>query len=160
MHRRPFLQLLAGLIHGIPTVTASASPSLGNLQNTSHPVVSAIFSPGDSLENFLLEWQRLPMQPIPTVEDIPKNVTPFEREIATSLLSVMREGVADFHFTYQGGSEPGTTRQVQPILLFQKFEFAYDLPERFHLYLLAFCQSRQAARTFRLDRIRSAAAIL
>ena len=56
--------------------------------------------------------------------------------------------------------DPGTTRRILPILLFQKFEMVYDADEcPSHIYLLAFCQTRQQARTFRLDRIQPVAAI-
>ena len=66
----------------------------------------------------------------------------------------------DFEFSYHGGSDPGNTRRVLPILLFQKFEMAYDADDfPSHIYLLAFCRTRQQARTFRLDRVQPVAAV-
>ncbi len=57
-------------------------------------------------------------------------------------------------FTYQGGSEPGTFREVLPMFLYAVPSNLTD-PDlaREPLYLLAHCLHRKAPRTFRLDRI-------
>ena len=67
-------------------------------------------------------------------------------------------------FRYTAGSEPGLVRTVHPILLFYQdyftyFQFRTDDPTEYPefsdspLYLLGWCQTRQAARYFRLDRM-------
>ncbi len=72
---------------------------------------------------------------------------------AALLMERLRNG-RPIHFLYQGGSTPGESRNVLPVLI---FTVPTDLENPDHtqepLYLLAHCLTRQAARTFRLDRI-------
>jgi predicted DNA-binding transcriptional regulator YafY len=68
-----------------------------------------------------------------------------------------------FTFLYHGGSDPGAFRTVLPTLLFSPdfcpyrmcYEDPTELPDpsEVPIYLLGWCQTRQAARTFRLDRM-------
>ncbi|MCX7869158.1 MAG: WYL domain-containing protein [Terrimicrobiaceae bacterium] len=51
---------------------------------------------------------------------------------------------------YRGGTEPGSARRVTPLGIFQ-------VDGRPGVYLEAFCWTRRAGRTFRLDRIASMA---
>lgn len=73
--------------------------------------------------------------------------------VAALAMERIRTGKA-LGFFYQGGSEPGSFRVVLPVLLFTVpiHAGAPDL-KREPVYLLAHCRTRQAARTFRLDRI-------
>jgi hypothetical protein len=69
-----------------------------------------------------------------------------------------------FAFRYLGGSEPGPIRRVLPTWLFYldyftHYQFVEEDPSEIPdfddspLFLQAWCQSRNAPRTFRLDRI-------
>ena len=49
-------------------------------------------------------------------------------------------------FTYLGGTQPGTVRDVHPILLFRVDGYR-------SAYVTAYCHTRQEIRTFRLDRV-------
>lgn len=87
-------------------------------------------------------------------EDLPEIPDSHERELATHILQQIRTGNS-LNFQYFGGSEPGKTRQVLPVLLFTTA--VDDLPcgvgDPNPIYLLAWCLLRNAPRTFRLDRI-------
>ena len=88
-------------------------------------------------------------------EDLPLIPDPDQRELAAQILQRMRSGTP-FTFQYLGGSEPGTRRQVLPVMLFTTDDDtnpASCQPELGPIYLLAWCQSRNAPRTFRLDRM-------
>ncbi|MBN8457535.1 MAG: hypothetical protein J0M04_06845 [Verrucomicrobia bacterium] len=75
----------------------------------------------------------------------------------------IRSGRA-FAFRYSGGSAPGDSRRALPTSLFgldlaSHYQFLVDDPGEIPepadgpLYLLAWCQTRNAPRTFRLDRM-------
>ena len=106
---------------------------------------------------WLTEWMRQPrLNLLPG--DLPSIPDPDQREVATQILRRMQSGTP-FPFRYFGGSQPGTRRQVLPVMLFTTDdEDAASLEfELGPIYLLAWCQSRNAPRTFRLDRMRTAA---
>jgi predicted DNA-binding transcriptional regulator YafY len=94
------------------------------------------------------------MQPIPSLAMLPPNSAPGEMQVAVFILKRL-EAAATLDFAYYGGSQPSERRRVRPVLLFHKIhpkpelEIASPSP----LYLLAWCLTRQATRTFRLDRI-------
>ena len=114
------------------------------------------FEPSDPRrdDDWLDAWLQLPRLPL-TREQIP--LLGQDRLVewynASYISARMRNG-RSVDFIYNGGSEPGTMRNVQPVFLFTVPE---DLTEpdmkREPVYLLAHCLKRQAARTFRLDRI-------
>ncbi len=93
---------------------------------------------------------RLPL----LADDLPEIADPRERVLATQVLQRIGSGNS-FDFQYFGGSEPGKSRQVLPVLLFTTA--VDDMPcgvgDPNPIYLLAWCQSRNAPRTFRLDRM-------
>ena len=101
----------------------------------------------------LLQWQRLPVRPIPSIHAIPAGASRPNKDLVTLFLTVRQQAVREFRTIAQGGSTAATVRRILPVLLFRKFEILYDVPDHSHVYLLAFCQTRQAPRTFRLDRI-------
>lgn len=111
---------------------------------------------GDHAADFpsgaLAEWLRLPLRPILDPGILP----PADQKTAGLLLGLIPLGQS-FGFTYHGGSDPGTRRSVLPVLLFQKFdpELPVTEPRESPAYLLAFCQTRNAPRIFRLDRIQT-----
>lgn len=90
------------------------------------------------------------MQPLLAVADVPLAC----REASAWVFEGMSVGAA-LSFIYEGGSEPGTRRSANPVLLFQKID--PDFPEQVlfekPVYLFAFCQARNAPRIFRLDRM-------
>lgn len=97
------------------------------------------------------------MPRLPVVSaDLPQIGDPQERALAALILQHIRSGSA-YDFYYFGGSEPGKFRRVLPVLVFTTA--LDDLPcgagDPNPLYLLAWCQYRDAPRTFRLDRILS-----
>ena len=89
------------------------------------------------------------------------------RDLAGRILSHITTGVP-MDFDYHGGTSPGTGRRVRPTLLFRKMPtggrkleaaprgVCYstgDIANEGLLYLLAWCELREATRTFRLDRM-------
>ena len=106
---------------------------------------------------WLTEWLRLPRLTL-LPDDLPQIPAPDQRELAAQILGRMQSGTP-FPFRYFGGSQPGTRRQVLPVMLFttaadDNASWEFDLGP---IYLLAWCQARDAPRTFRLDRMRAAA---
>jgi predicted DNA-binding transcriptional regulator YafY len=94
------------------------------------------------------------MQPIHFPKDLPHQAP----SSALQILTALHEHSGKIEFTYHGGSDPGQSRKVLPILLFQKIHPETDphiphIPNTSPIYLLAHCQTRNAPRTFRLDRI-------
>jgi hypothetical protein len=87
---------------------------------------------------------------------------PHQRDLGEVILRHIGEGIP-ISFRYAGGSEPGAVRTVLPTLLFSPdlcpyrmcYEDPTELPDPSEtpIYLLGWCQTRQAARTFRLDRM-------
>lgn len=149
MIRRTFFELLSGAFLPRP-VLISSSPRPSDLPSPARGVPSL----PESLDpEWLMEWMRLPRLPL-FAGDLPEISDPRERELATQILQRIRSG-EPFDFQYFGGSKPGKSRQVLPVLLFTTT--VDDMPcgggDQGPIYLLAWCQSRNAPRTFRLDRI-------
>jgi len=142
MTRRTLIEALSALF--IPTTAIAAALPAMTLPDDSgranHP------SPPSGLE----AWLRLPMQPLLAAADAP----PACREASAWVFEGLSAGAA-LSFIYEGGSEPGTRRSALPVLLFQKIDpyFPEEKPADKPVYLLAFCQARNAPRIFRLDRI-------
>ena len=154
--RRHLLGLLAGFL-----APASRADDPSGLDTTSQMEIgpsafSAIRQDSDSSHPSALEvWRRLAMRPLVDFKSF-SSVAQSDREQFLGRMILGRMGSqTHFEFGYLGGSEPGSTRRVQPILLFRKFEMACDPTIPPPIYLLAFCHTRQQARTFRLDRISS-----
>ena len=150
MIRRTFFQLLAGILLPWPRGRDGLSP-----KTTAPPQKSAPFPFSNDTPDpeWLREWLRLPRLPV-TSEDLPEIADPQERELVTLILQQIRSGnPLDFH--YFGGSEPGKLRRVLPVLVFTTA--LDDMPcgagDPNPFYLLAWCQSRSAPRTFRLSRM-------
>ena len=141
MTRRTLLGLFSALL--TPRLPGSAPQE--TRPAGMHPEIDPWF-PASTLD----DWLRLPMRPILDPEILP---TAYQK-LARQLLERMTDG-QPVDFTYHGGSDPGTLRRVLPVLLFQKLD--PELPEIDALgeptYLLAYCQTRNAPRTFRLDHI-------
>ncbi len=160
MIRRTFFQLFSGLFVPRPDLLATISskpkvPQFGVML----PPAAEIVQP-----EWLREWKRIPRVEI-TPEDLPDHNDPHQRDLAADILSRIHHGTS-FAFRYLGGSDPGVVRQVLPVLLFRLDYFSYyhdrcedpaDIPDPdvVPFYLLAWCQTRNAPRTFRLDRIRA-----
>lgn len=156
--RRGFLSTLAGLAAASPwRAGRRESPPLG-AHDTSPPTATATASPEfldlAETEAWLDAWQGLPRVPL-VREQFPqfgkdRQVEWFHASLITCRI---REG-RSFDFLYQGGSEPGTWRNVLPVLLFT-VPAQSESPDltREPVYLLAHCLKRNAVRTFRLDRI-------
>jgi hypothetical protein len=169
MKRRSFVQTLIGIIAApqLPPIGASVAkippsavsppptPShvLPHFSRAVAPAGSAPWSPEAALHG-LEAWQRLPMQPIPSLALLPPNSAPGEIQVAVLILKAL-EAAAPLDFTYYGGSQPSERRRVRPVLLFQKIhpEPELEMASPSPLYLLAWCLTRQATRTFRLDRM-------
>jgi hypothetical protein len=146
MTRRTLLEALSALIIPAPAF-AAAGP--GSFPAMTSPDDSAC-SDRRTYPSGLEAWLRLPMQPLLAVADVP----PACREASAWVFEGLSVGVA-LSFIYEGGSEPGTRRSAIPVLLFQKIDPDFPVQEAFDkpVYLFAFCQTRNAPRIFRLDRM-------
>ncbi len=149
MIRRTFFELLAGAF-----IPRSVLDSISPRKSTLPCPLGGVPHLSESLDpEWLTEWMRLPRLPL-LADDLPEIPDPSERELATQILQRIRSGNS-FDFQYFGGSEPGKARQVLPVLLFTTS--VDDMPcgvgDPNPIYLLAWCLSRYAPRTFRLDRI-------
>ncbi len=111
---------------------------------------------------WLQEWREIPKLEV-FAKDLPDHEDPHQRALGEVILGHIGEG-RPFTFRYVGGSEPGAVRTVLPTLLFcldylSYYEFRIDdrgdIPygPQMPIYLLGWCQTRQAARYFRLDRM-------
>ena len=125
--RRTFLKTLAALL-GLP-VLAKADPLL----IAGLPPALPPLPPENEL--CLAQWQAALRIPLVHTDD------PTER----FFLCAMRLN-QPVTFTYLGGSQPGTIRDVHPVLLFRVDGYR-------SAYVTAYCHTRQEIRTFRLDRI-------
>ena len=175
MIRRTFIEILSGLLvtrtewpPGNPTAPhpPMANPisahSPATHPSATHPPVShppgtePSISPwvSETDPEWLTDWLRLPRRPL-LREDLQQIPVPGQRQLAAQILRRMRSGTP-FPFLYFGGSDPGTRRQVLPVMLFTTAaDTAPCQSELGPVYLLAWCQSRNAPRTFRLDRMRT-----
>lgn len=150
MIRRSFFGLLSGVFLPRPLWAAAShagEPSPSDTRKWISPPVAT------SDPEWLSEWMRLPRLPL-----IPDDfaVIPDLEERSLVALILVSIGLGEpFQFQYLGGSEPGKHRRVLPVLLFTTSRdgefFGMGTPNR--IYLLGWCQTRQAARTFRLDRM-------
>ena len=148
MIRRTFFERLSGAFLPRP------------IWNSNHPRQSLSARPVGGVPplpvspdpEWLTEWMRLPRLPL-LADDLPEIADPRERELAAQILQRIGSGNS-FDFQYFGDSEPGKSRQVLPVLLFTTTD---DMPcgvgHPDPIYLLAWCLSRKAPRTFRLDRM-------
>jgi predicted DNA-binding transcriptional regulator YafY len=110
---------------------------------------------------WLQEWREIPKLEV-FAKDLPYHQDPHQREFGEIILRHIDEGTP-FTFRYSGGSAPGAVRTVLPTLLFSPdfcpyrmcYEDPTELPDpsEVPIYLLGWCQTRQAARYFRLDRM-------
>lgn len=162
MNRRSLLhQTLAFL--GLPPALAGAatrSPSLGDFlpDAPSGTVAGAGIASASLPPSWLEAWQRLPMQPVISESDLATDLDHRCRKTALGILPCLGQGET-LRFRYFGGSEPGSTRAVLPVLLFRKLDpdLAHladsDAASQGPLYLLAHCQTRSATRTFRVGRM-------
>lgn len=107
---------------------------------------------------WLEDWLRLPMRPVVDERDLEGCEDCRVRNLASRILA--RPGGDPLVFRYLGGSEPGRERSVLTVLLFRKFDPAVTNVDTESIevasatiYLLAHCQIRGSARTFRLDRM-------
>jgi len=152
MIRRTFFQLLAGI--PLPGLRWHEVHSPKSTDPAPKPVQSlpAYDTPDPE---WLQQWLRLPRLPLISA-DLEQIGDPQERDLAALILQRIRSGIP-FDFRYFGGSEPGKLRRVLPVLVFTTAPD--DLPcgagDPNPLYLLAWCQSRNAPRTFRLHRMQT-----
>jgi hypothetical protein len=102
--------------------------------NASHEVGSS-GRPAEAIDLGFAEWREEPHFPIIASK------SPVEHY----LLQAISEGRA-IDIIYHGGSVPGGRRRVRPVELFR-------LTDSGSAYLTAFCESREAKRTFRVDKI-------
>ncbi len=158
MIRRTFFQSLAAALLPQPAL-AAAKP----LQPTGEPSARALYNPTPIRDpEWLQAWRE-----IPKIELFPHDLECHDdpHQVAVAKI-VMRHipGNIPLTFRYIGGSEPGSIRTVRPILLFYQdyftyYQFCTDDPTEYPefnespFYLLGWCQTRQAARYFRLDRM-------
>lgn len=152
MIRRTFFHLLAGIpLPGLRWHEGLFPKSIG------YPAKPAPFPSSNDTPDpeWLQEWLRLPRLPVVSA-DLPLIGVPQERDLVALILQRIRSG-SPFDFRYFGGSEPGKLRRVLPVLVFTTA--LDDMPcgagDPNSLYLLAWCQSRAAPRTLRLDRMQS-----
>ena len=157
MIRRSFFQTLAAVLLPQPFL-AAAKP----VQPGCEPPARTLLHPAPVLDpDWLREWREIPKLEI-FAKDLPDHDDPHQRALGDVILRHIGEG-RPFTFRYTGGSEPGAVRTVLPTLLFSPdfcpYRMYYDDPTELPdpsappIYLLGWCQTRQAARTFRLDRM-------
>ena len=156
MIRRTFFQLFSGLLLPRPAPETAVSPE-PDLRGMMRPPVTPSPDP-----EWLREWRQIPRLEVCS-EDLPFHNDPHQRALAADILLCIHSGTP-FTFRYLGGSGPGEIRSVFPTWLFFLDYFSHyqylvddpgEIPEAADcpIYLLAWCQSRSAPRTFRLDRI-------
>jgi hypothetical protein len=157
MIRRSFFQtLVAALLPG-PVIAAAKA-----VQLDIEPPPRTLHSPAPIQDpEWLQEWRQIPKLEI-FAKDLPYHEDPHQRDLGEVILRHIGEG-RPFTFRYTGGSEPGAVRTVLPTLLFSPdfcpyrmcYEDPTELPDpsEVPIYLLGWCQTRQAARNFRLDRM-------
>lgn len=161
MIRRTFFQSLAAALLPRPLLAATKP-----VQPTCEPFARTLPHPVTIPDpDWLREWREIPKLEI-FAKDLPDHEDPHQRELGYVILRHIGEG-SPFTFRYIGGSEPGAVRTVLPTLLYRLDYFAHfqfrsddpmEDPESYEspIYLLGWCQTRQAARTFRLDRVETA----
>jgi hypothetical protein len=157
MIRRTFFQTLAAAFLPQPGLAASKA-----VQPTCEPPARTLHSPAPIQDpEWLQEWREIPKLEV-FAKDLPNHEDPHQRELGEVILRHIGEGTP-FTFRYTGGSEPGAVRTVLPTLLFCPdfcpYRMCYEDPTELPppsetpIYLLGWCQTRHAARTFRLARM-------
>ena len=146
MTRRTLLEALSALFIQAPAFAAAGPGSFPAMTSPDDSACADRPTPPSGLE----AWLRLPMQPLLAAADVP----PACREASAWVFEGMSVGAA-LSFIYEGGSEPGTRRSAIPVLLFQKIDpdFPEQAPFDKPVYLFAVCETRNAPRIFRLDRM-------
>ena len=159
MIRCTFFRLLSGIFRPSPDLLATKSPPPASTPSgPSLPPAAEIPQP-----EWLQEWVGIPRLEI-APDHLPNHSDAHQRLVAEGIFPRIHNGTP-FTFRYLGGSQPGVLRQVLPVQLFCLDYFSYfyprcedpaDIadPDVVPIYLLAWCLSRKAPRTFRLDRIR------
>jgi len=157
MIRRSFFQTLAAALLPQPVIAAAMT-----VQPNCEPSAPAAHRPAP-IQNpeWLREWREIPKLEV-SAKDLPDHEDPYQRELGEVILRHIDKGLP-FTFRYTGGSEPGTVRTVLPTLLFSPdfcpYRMCYEdptelpAPSETPIYLLGWCQTRQAARNFRIDRM-------
>jgi hypothetical protein len=160
MIRRSFFQTLAAALLPQPVIAAAKTPQPGCKRSA-----RALHRPA-LIKNpeWLQEWREIPKLEV-FAKDLSDRDDPHQRDLGEVLLRHIGEG-SPITFRYTGGSEPGAIRTVLPTLLFapdfRPNRMRYEDPRELSdssappIYLLGWCQTRQAARTFRLDRMEMA----
>lgn len=151
MIRRTFFQLLSGAFFPRP-IWNSAAHFAEVLPPNSVAKASAALPIIDP--EWLRAWMRLPRLPL-LPEDY--SVIPDLNERNLVVLLVVSIGLGEpIQFEYFGGTEPGRGRRVLPVLLFTTSlgETTCGVGTLNPIYLLGWCETRRAARTFRLDRMK------
>lgn len=150
MIRRTFFELLSGAFLPRPlwqSIQVGEVPQADTVARAPAPSAAA------TDPEWLQEWLRLPRLPL-LQEDF--SVIPNLEERSLVALILVSIGLGEpFEFQYFGGSEPGTSRRVLPVMLFttELDDMVCGVGTPNPIYLLAWCQGRQAPRTFRLDRM-------
>jgi predicted DNA-binding transcriptional regulator YafY len=155
MIRRTFFQTLAAALLPQPVIAVAKT-----LQPGCKPPARTLHNPAPIQDpESLQEWREIPKMEV-FAKDLPYHEDPHQRALGEIILRHIGEG-APFTFRYSGGSEPGVVRTVLPTLLFSPdycpyrmcYEDPTELPDpsQTPIYLLGWCQTRQAARNFRLD---------
>jgi hypothetical protein len=157
MFRRSFFQTLAAALLPRPILATAKT-----VQPGCEPPARTLHHPAPVMDpEWLREWREIPKMEI-FAKDLPDHDDPHQRAVAADILDHIQSS-RPFTFLYHGGSEPGAFRTVLPTLLFfpdfcpyrMCYEDPTELPDpsEVAIYLLGWCQTRQAARTFRLDRM-------
>ncbi len=159
MIRRTFFQTLAAALLPNPVIAmANDEPPGHEPPALALPSTAPIQDP-----EWLQEWRKIPKVEI-YAKDLECHDDPQQCAMAEVIMRYI-PGNIPLTFRYSGGTEPGAVRTVRPILLFYPdycphrmfYEDPTELPEfnQTPFYLLAWCQSRNAPRTFRLDRMQA-----
>ena len=164
MIRRAFRHF-SGILAPRPHLLAAIRPEPGSTP-TGPPLPPSAAAP---LPEWLREWQRIPRLEL-TPEGLAGHGDPRQRSIAASIFQRIDDSTP-FTFRYLGGSQPGRVRRVLPVQLFGlddsghcccRGDSAAALPgpaTGAPIFLLAWCLSRNAPRTFRLDRMHTSPAM-
>jgi hypothetical protein len=160
MIRRSFFQTLAATLLPKPVVVAAETPPLPCGQTARNIPNQFLLEDPD----WLRTWKAIPRVEM-SADILSCRKDPHLLAVAAFIMPHIAGGIP-VRFRYVGGSEPGTVRTVLPTSFFYLdyttwFHFCWDepLPPGFPeynesaYYLLGWCQTRQAARNFRIDRM-------
>jgi hypothetical protein len=151
MIRRTFFQTLAAAALPAPAITR-APLSQGNTPTVADRPEPAL-PPAPFAPEWLAEWQGLPR--LPVLPDDTEWIEPINDRVTSIHILICIQLAQPFTFRYHGGSEPGKTRKVLPVMLFTTAlcDMPADAAHPNPIYLLAWCRLRNAPRHFRIDRI-------